>query len=83
MKRILNIYKDNENEDLEKIFQKTLISYKEGSRSRKQCATSLSVLAKFLDIKLPEDWKLNSKGYGLNKAGFRDLPTDEIIEKLW
>ncbi len=83
MKRILNIYNDYENEALEKIFQKTLESYKEGTRSRKQCATSLSVLAKFLDIKLPEDWKLNSRGYGLNKAGFRDLPKDELIEKLW
>jgi len=83
MKRILNIYNDFENEALEKIFQKTLESYNEGTRSRKQCATSLSVLAKFLDIKLPEDWKLNSRGYGLNKAGFRDLPKDELIEKLW
>ncbi len=83
LKRILNIYNHYENEDLENIFQKTLESYKEGSRSRKQCATSLSVLAKFLEIKLPVNWKLNSKGYGLNKAGFRDLPTDEVIEKLW
>jgi len=83
LKRILNIYNDYENEALEKIFQKTLESYKEGTRSRKQCATSLNVLAKFLDIKLPEDWKLNSRGYGLNKAGFRDLPKDELIEKLW
>ena len=47
MKRILNIYNEYNSEDLEKIFQKTLKSYKEGSRSRKQCATSLSVLAKF------------------------------------
>ncbi|MDA9728959.1 site-specific integrase [Prochlorococcus sp. AH-736-N17] len=83
LKRVLNIYNENDNEDLENIFQKTLESYKEGSRSRKQCATSLSVLAKFLEIKLPEDWKLNSKGYGLNKAGFRDLPTDELIETIW
>jgi len=83
LKRVLNIYNEHDKEDLEKIFQKTLESYKEGSRSRKQCGTSLSVLAKFLDIKLPEDWKLNSRGYGLNKAGFRDLPTDELIEKLW
>ena len=83
LKRLQNIYNHYENDDLEKIFQKTLESYKEGSRSRKQCATSLSVLAKFLEIKLPEDWKLNSKGYGLNKAGFRDLPTDEVIEKIW
>jgi len=83
LKRVLNIYNECNNEDLENIFQKTLESYKEGSRSRKQCATSLSVLAKFLKIKLPENWKLNSKGYGLNKAGFRDLPKDELIEKLW
>ena len=73
IKRILNIYNDYEDEALEKIFQKTLESYKEGSRSRKQCATSLSVLAKFLDIKLPEDWKSNSRGYGMNKAGFLSL----------
>jgi integrase len=83
LKRVLSIYDNNDDKDLEKIFQKTLESYKEGSRSRKQCATSLSVLAKFLEIKLPEDWKLNSKGYGLNKAGFRDLPTDELIEEIW
>jgi len=83
LKRILQIYNIDHNKDLEDIFQKTLESYKECSRSRKQCATSLSVLAKFLDINLPENWKLNSKGYGLNKAGFRDLPTDEVIEKLW
>jgi len=83
LKRLLNIFNNNENLDLEKIFQKTLESYKEGSRSRKQCATSLSVLAKFLEIKLPDDWKLNAKGYGLNKAGFRDLPSDELIEELW
>ncbi len=83
LKRVLNIYNEYDSEELEKIFQKTLESYKEGSRSRKQCATSLSVLAKFMEIKLPEDWKSKSKGYGLNKAGFRNLPTDEVIEKLW
>ena len=83
LKRILNIYYSSTNEDLENIFLETLKTYKEGSRSRKQCATSLSVLANFLDIKLPEDWKLNAKGYGLNKASFRDLPTDDVIEKLW
>jgi len=83
LKRILHIYNAYSNEDLENIFQKTLESYKEGSRSRKQCATSLSVLARFLEIKLPENWKSNSKGYGLKKAGFRDLPTDEAIERLW
>ena len=24
-----------------------------------------------------------AKGYGLNKASFRNLPTDEEIENLW
>jgi len=81
--RMMNIYNSSGNEKLENIFLKTLKTYKEGSRSRKQCATSLSVLAKFLDIKLPEDWKSNAKGYGLTKASFRDLPSDELIEKLW
>ena len=83
LKRMLNIYNSCNKKELGDIFLKTLKSYKEGSRSRKQCATSLSVLAKFLEINLPEDWKLNAKGYGLNKASFRDLPTDELIEKLW
>jgi integrase len=83
IKRILDIYNASKNEALDKIFQKTLESYQEGSRSRKQCATSLNVLAKYLDIQLPEDWKLNSRGYGLNKAGFRDLPKDKLIEELW
>ena len=83
LKRILNIYNQHNSKDLENIFQKTLETYKEGSRSRKQCGTSLSVLANFLDVKLPENWKSSSKGYGLNKAGFRNLPTDEVIEKIW
>ena len=83
LKRMLNIYDSFNDADLENIFLKTLETYKEGSRSRKQCATSLSVLARFLEIKLPEDWKLNAKGYGLNKASFRNLPTDHTIEKLW
>ena len=83
LKRMLYIYNSCNNKELKNILLKTLESYKEGSRSRKQCATSLSVLAKFLEINLPEDWKLNAKGYGLNKASFRDLPSDDLIEKLW
>ncbi len=83
LKRVIDVYNYSGNEDLGSVFLKTLKTYKEGSRSRKQCGTSLSVLAKFLNIKLPEDWKLNSRGYGLKKASFRDLPNDEIIEELW
>ena len=81
--RIVNIYDSSFNSDLQNIFIKTLQTYKEGSRSRKQCATSLSVLAKFLEVKLPHDWQSNAKGYGLKKASFRNLPTDEVIENLW
>ena len=83
LKRMEDIYNSSPNKELEQLFIKTLQSYKEGSRSRKQCATSLNVLSKFLEVKLPEDWKLSAKGYGLNKASFRKLPTDEVIEKLW
>ena len=79
---MINIYKDS-NHNLDSIFLKTLETYKEGTRSRKQCATSLSVLAKFLKYKLPEDWKVKARGYGLNKASFRELPSDELIENLW
>ena len=80
---MISINNIENNKDLDNIFKATLKSYKEGSRSRTQCATSLSVLAKFLEHKLPEDWKLMAKGYGLNKASFRDLPTDAAIENLW
>ena len=83
LKRIISIYDKSDSENLNNIFMTTLKSYKEGSRSRKQCATSLSVLAKFLDHTLPENWNLMAKGYGLKKASFRDLPTDEKIEELW
>ena len=83
LKRMISIHEDTNTENLNDIFIKTLKTYKVGSRSRKQCATSLSVLAKYLGHKLPEDWKLMAKGYGLKKAGFRDLPTDEVIEDLW
>ncbi len=83
LNRIISIHNDSEPKDLDNIFIETLKSYKEGSRSRKQCATTLNVLAKFLGHKLPEDWKYMAKGYGLNNASFRDLPTDKEIEDLW
>tara|TARA_B100000902_G_scaffold98193_1_gene100666 strand:+ start:32 stop:1210 length:1179 start_codon:yes stop_codon:yes gene_type:complete len=83
IKRMISIQNDSKTENLDSIFIKTLKTYKEGSRSRKQCATSLSVLAKYFEHKLPEDWKLMAKGYGLNKASFRNLPTDKVIEDLW
>ncbi len=83
LKRFESVYKSTNNSDTKNIFFKTLETYKEGSRSRKQCATSLGVFAKFLEIELPEDWKSNARGYGLKKASFRDLPSDKVIEAIW
>ena len=81
LKRMLSIYKDNQ--DINKLFLNTLNSYKEGSRSRKQCGTTLSVFAKFIEYKLPSEWKLQSRGYGLKRASYRELPNDDQIEELW
>ena len=82
-KRMINIYKKNDNKDINHIFLSTLKSYQEGSRSRKQCGTSLNVFADFLKLSLPSEWKSLSRGYGIKKASFRDLPDDNLIEELW
>ena len=82
-KRLISIYQKNENKELINIFFTTLNSYKEGSRSRKQCGTSLNVFAEFLELKLPSEWKTLSRGYGIKKASFRNLPDDYLIEQLW
>ena len=83
LKRMISIYQKNANKEINFIFLNTLKSYKEGSRSRKQCGTSLKVFAEFLDLSLPSEWKSLSKGYGIKKAGFRNLPDDNLIEELW
>ncbi len=83
IKRMINIYKENDNKDINHIFLSTLKSYQEGSRSRKQCGTSLNVFADFLKLSLPSEWKSLSRGYGIKKASFRDLPDDDLIEELW
>ena len=83
IKRMISIYKNEDNENLSNIFLNTLNSYKEGSRSRKQCGTTLNVFAKFIEHTLPEEWKLMSRGYGLKRASFRQLPNDSQIEELW
>ena len=83
IKRMINIYKKNDNKDINHIFFSTLKSYKEGSRSRKQCGTSLNVFAEFLELSLPSEWKSLSRGYGIKKASFRNLPDDNSIEELW
>ncbi len=83
IKRMIEIYYKNENKELNNIFINTLKSYKEGTRSRKQCGTSLNVFAEFIEHRLPSEWKSLSKGYGLNKASYRNLPDDDQIEKIW
>ncbi len=83
IKRMINIYKKNDNKDINHIFLSTLKSYQEGSRSRKQCGTSLNVFADFLKISLPSEWKSLSRGYGIKKASYRNLPDDNLIEELW
>ena len=83
IKRMISTYQKNNNIDIYDAFLNTLKSYKEGSRSRKQCGTSLNVFAEFLELNLPSEWKTLSKGYGLKKASFRNLPNDSLIEELW
>jgi len=83
IKRMISIYQKNDNKDISNIFLSTLKSYKEGSRSRKQCGTSLNVFAEFLELNLPSEWKYLSRGYGIKKASFRNLPDDNLIEEIW
>ena len=80
---MISIYQQNDNKDINHIFLSTLKSYKEGSRSRKQCGTSLNVFADFLKLSLPSEWKSLSRGYGIKKASFSNLPDDNLIEELW
>ena len=83
LKKMISIYQKEKDRELSQLFLNTLKSYKEGSRSRKQCGTTLNVFATFIDYDLPPEWKLMSRGYGLKKASFRELPSDELIEELW
>ncbi len=65
------------------LFNKTLTSYSENSRSRQQCATALSAFANYLELQLPDNWRANGNGYGLHKAHFRKLPSDNQIKETW
>ena len=65
------------------LFLETLLSYEENSRSRAQCGTVLYSLAKYLDIKLPDNWREKACGYGLHKAQFRKLPSDQLIIEIF
>ena len=83
IKRMVSIYCENDNKELSNIFINTLKTYKEGTRSRKQCGTSLNVFAEFMGYRLPSEWKSLAKGYSLKKASFRNLPDDNLIVDIW
>ena len=62
---------------------RTLRSYPDGSRSRQQCSTALGSLARHLELELPENWRAEAAGYGLHRARFRQLPSDQqILESI-
>ncbi len=65
------------------LFCETLKSYKENSRSRQQCSSSIGVFARHLRIDLPENWKKLGSGYGIKKYNFRELPDDNQIKQIW
>ena len=58
---------------------RTLRSYPDGSRSRQQCSTALGGLARHVELDLPENWRAEAAGYGLHRARFRQLPSDQLI----
>ena len=70
--------KDNGPVTAELLLQ-TLHSYPDGSRSRQQCSTALGGLARHLELELPEHWRAEAAGYGLHRARFRQLPSDQQI----
>ena len=59
-----------------------LESYELASRSRQQCTTALASLARHCDLELPADWGERGAGYGLHRAQFRQLPSDQQILQL-
>ncbi len=63
------------------LLKKTLTSYSENSRSRQQCGTALACFANHLNLRLPEDWRAKGNGYGIHKAKFRKLPSDNLIKE--
>ncbi len=65
------------------LLSKTLISYSENTRSRQQCATVLTAFANHINIELPENWRKKGNGYGLHKARYRELPSDNLIKETW
>ncbi|KGG12866.1 MULTISPECIES: site-specific integrase [Prochlorococcus] len=79
LKRLKEIAFDNGSQLNKEIMLRALSSYSENTRSRQQCGTVINSLANYLNIQLPQDWRKIAYGYGLHKAQFRKLPSDEQI----
>ena len=80
----LKVIAARQNRKLNKaLFIETLKSYSENSRSRQQCGSSLKAFGDYSKIELPSNWRSLAYGYGLHKAQFRQLPSDNQIEKIY
>ena len=82
LNRLKEINQTNNQELNSKLLCDVLKSYKENSRSRQICCSSLSVFARYYDIDLPDNWKQIGSGYGVKKYNFRHLPDDNKIKEL-
>jgi len=83
LRRLEQIGRSKKSDLSKDIFYETLFSYKENSRSRLQCASSLGVFARHLNLNLSNDWKDFASGYGIHKSRFRELPSDKLIKETW
>ena len=44
---------------------------------------ALAAFAKHINLELPSDWRKRGNGYGLHKAHYRNLPSDNLIKEAW
>ncbi len=65
------------------LLNQTIESYSENSRSRQQCVIALAAFANYIKIELPENWRAKGNGYGLHRAHYRKLPSDDLIKESW
>ena len=83
LKRLQQIGENKKQDLTTDLFLETLSTYQPNSRSRQLCCSSLGVFARHLNIKLPANWRKLGSGYSLKNYGFRNLPDDDLIKKVW
>ena len=83
LRRLVLIQEQQQHPLGQQLLLHTLESYQLASRSRQQCGTVLAALARQEGIPLPEDWSRRAGGYGLHRAGRRQLPSDRQIMAAW